>query len=734
MGNQVGTLGESGTTMVVTKRPHTHSFAARPSLSGSLTAPDVDGTDSSSVVSSSTTDSTDHDNVPLTVSTCRPHGTALALQSPQQSQSLPLLRPPHDKVESVTCSPSGIVRLLSRRASRPESFVFLDDDEDNDDTMHSQIDNHNSADDDSWMVSACSPRNWKSSWAGGTATTNETGRSFRNRDHHHNYPDSCAPRTPSRSSSWLSFTADAMDYTDAELALSGTQPTYESDLARPRPVFIVTTAALPWMTGTAVNPLLRAAYLTLRNAARCPHQDCDGTNNSSNAITNKTNTNTTVTLVIPWLESAADRVLLYGDAWKHATTAVQETFIREWLVTRASLTSQQAHSVVIVFYPARYHHGLSSIFAMGDFCERLTVPDDAVCLLEEPEHINCYRAPGKTSWRKKFAHVVGIIHTNYKAYASHHYSGLLTGPLVGVLSSWCVRAYCDKVIKLSPVLQTYAAEKETVCNVHGIRDEFLHTPAPTGPKIYFLGKLLWAKGLDKMLRLQYAYRKATGSYFAMDVFGSGPEEKEIRKAFLGEALEDDDVSSVGSKSTFWKRRVPLPVQFLGRQDHGTISTDYKIMVNPSITEVLCTSTAEAVAMSKFVILPTHPSNVFFEQFPNCLFYETPADFCRVLQHATSHNPEPLTPECRDVLSWSAATTRLLEAGQVSERDAARRDRIGQGDERIAEMHYKIFQGHTGDVLRKVLGGGPVADQFKYESQIRHEAKTVRSTLTVVPCG
>jgi len=515
------------------------------------------------------------------------------------------------------------------------------------------------------------------------------------------------------SSSWLSLGYDEYEYTNEELQLSE-DATHASDLMRVRPIWIVTTASLPWFTGTAVNPLLRAAYLAQRHKQQ-----------------QQVFSHPTVTLVVPWLESANDRIALYGIDWQNKTQQDQENYIRTWLRDKAGLPEQAdpVTGIQIHFYPARYHAGLSSIFAMGDFCEKLPATRDAVCVLEEPEHLSFYKAPGKLSWRQRFPHVIGIIHTNYKAYASHHYSGLVTGPLVGALSAWFVRAYCDKVIKLSDVLQDYAPEKEISCNVHGIRQEFLQVPPPTDNKVYFIGKLLWAKGLDKMLELEACYKRETGNYFCLDIYGSGPEEKEIQRAFLGKT---DDSEAVTSRSTYYSwivRRQKLPVQFLGRTDHASLSSDYKIFVNPSITEVLCTTTAEAIAMNKFVIIPNHPSNTFFQQFPNCLQYNSKMEFVAFLQYALSHDPEPLSDDLRHMLTWEAATDRFLESACMSQRDAARRDRIGKkGDERIANLHYELFKGHTGDVLRKVLGGGPVADQFKYEQTSHPSVRDVHATV------
>jgi len=339
--------------------------------------------------------------------------------------------------------------------------------------------------------------------------------------------------------------------------------TPQSDLRLPnRRIYVVTTAALPWKTGTAVNPLLRAAYLSRRakavnekSAAVVKEFSHDANDNTTTVHYNTTQQ--WVTLFIPWLELVEDRIELYGSENKFDTMQEQESYIRDWLRKEANMAEEAdpIDGLRILFYPARYHSGMNSIFAMGDIiCALRNQTDnnlsDAVCILEEPEHLNWYRAPGE-GWTKVFNYVVGVVHTNYIEYASTQFHGLWTAPAIQVMSSAMIRAYCHKVIKLSGVLQTYAPEKEVVENVHGVREDFIKEGRrratksserpPSSPslndeaegQVYFIGKILWAKGFDNLLELEDFYHECTGKYFSIDIYGGGPDQEEIKRAFHG---------------------------------------------------------------------------------------------------------------------------------------------------------------------------------------------------------
>jgi hypothetical protein len=731
-----------------------------------------------------------------------------------------------------------------------------------------------------------------------------------------------------------------------------------SDLSDPtRQMWIVTTAALPWRTGTSINPFLRALYFVrrrlhlYRNGNVHDESEGTGTGTGGGSLNPKPGK---VTLVIPWLVDFKDAQKLCGGHITETGEKGKEQQI-EWIKNYADemcgMKDEMEH-LDILFYDAAYWTAFGSIFPKVDICSLIPSKEADIAILEEPEHLNWMRVPdigvdvsydlggdededateleseslstkggtrneeldtankemgtsetdvvtdskegdadesrrnlNELGWSHKFRFVVGVIHTNYSAYMKQYGIGttIVGAPVINMLSSIVVRAYCHKVIRLSGVIPSYAKWKEVTSNVHGVRGDFLAKDQQEDQDkkdddayapIYFIGKLLWAKGFDRMLKVQESYRKAhpEKKYFPIDVYGGGPDELEIKRAFHGrmqpnassdggviessptrtsssagsedggeaeagtdlfnapsirdellriskasgdskvhvpdayknakdyinagfevQVSDDDsraspaddvvmerrclveengssnndvdakdvekanpisilsDVSGrsistgiattkaamnladsalkAGFKMTFTQdelgdsehgdlsyrfdppktlfelRRTPIPARFLGVKDHALLrNMPHKIFLNPSITEVLCTTTAEALAMGKFVIIPRHISNEFFFQFSNCLPYKTLKECVEKIQWALENEPAPLSEEEVHIFTWDAATDRMIDASVVTVREARERSKRGfdKGDSRMAWIHSQ--GGKNGSFIKNTFFG------------------------------
>ena len=515
------------------------------------------------------------------------------------------------------------------------------------------------------------------------------------------------------------------------------RPTTASNLRQQgRLLTIVTTAALPWMTGTSINPLLRAAHLSAKEY--------------------------NVTLMLPWL-SPAEQPTLFPQGLVFDRPAQQEAYARWWLRNRANL---EAPRLRFLWYPAQYEPFLGCIIQRAGVDLTTLVPpaERDVVVLEEPEHINWYHHGRR--WTAQFEHVVGVAHTNYLQYARLNNLGAVPGEIkeqwTKVMNDVVVAAYTDVVIRLSPTLAV-APGHDLVCNVHGVRAEFLAIGAGAAEAArsgesaftqgaYFLGKALWTKGYRELFENLQAHADsgklpllyaggAAGAAVGAGAVGAGAEGAGAvgagavgagamgAGAVGGGAVGGGAVGggaprfaraavgggSIGAIHTYGSgpdggeiraAAASLPVVVHDGIDHAHPTLHgYSVFVNPSTSDVLCTATAEALAMGKKVLIPRHPSNVFFEQFANAIMYDETEQLVPKLAEALSSPPAPLNEMEQYMLSWEAATERLLDAAALP---------AGTKRPKERPLHQLAYYAHwtmgvqpVFDVFRSVTGATPV---------------------------
>ncbi len=450
---------------------------------------------------------------------------------------------------------------------------------------------------------------------------------------------------------------------------SGEKVIASSDLALSHQrIWIVTTASLPWMTGTAINPLLRAAELT---------------SNRENGA---------VTLVVPYVEPKGQRELFQKseDSYYGFTEAEQEQGIRDWL--KEAGKTKAASRLRILFYPAHFSLKLASLYPLCNI-SKLMVQHGAskmdICILEEPERLSLNPAH---AWMERFNHVLGVVHTNIPFYVFESVGILLQAPLhvcITLINAVVCRANTHRIVKLSANLQTFASEKEMVCNVHGVRANFFNnssTPPSSMQGAYFIGKCQWEKGFRHLFRL------FQGSQQLKLKFGGGPSMSHPVIHIYGNGQDRRAIERTAQKAK-------LPFVFFDGVDHADLK-NYRVLINPSTSEVLCTTVAEALAMGKWVVIARHPSNKFFYKFPSCLTFscKDSKEFAACIMYALRHDPPPISDALRSQLSWKDATERLKAISLVRYKDLSRRREwkdsicrvlhtmIGPSILRIAEMY------------------------------------------------
>lgn len=367
-------------------------------------------------------------------------------------------------------------------------------------------------------------------------------------------------------------------------------------------IAVITTAALPWRTGPAFLSLWHACGMAA--------------------------TGVRVAYGIPWLSPASQRRL-----WGEVRFVAPEDHVH-WLTAEARRIGAPPLPEVF-FYRGAFSSALRGIVPVQDVFA--AAPPARAVVLEEPEHL-CWYPFTRPRARVAAERVIGVVMTNYGYYvggsgwpgARHLARG------VEAVHRRLLRRHTDAVIPLSPAVGLEDLDHPVLdARVTGVLAPYARVPpvAPTTRGVYFLGRLVWDKGLAAVIDL------AARLNLPVDVFGDGPDAAAIARA---------------------ADRRKAPLRFLGPLDAPWERLSaYRVFLNPSQSEVLCTATADALVAGRHVVLPDHPSNRPFLAYPNAHGYRTMEDATAALVRALETDPAPPTTIRHD-FDWPTACRRLRD--------------------------------------------------------------------------
>lgn len=379
-------------------------------------------------------------------------------------------------------------------------------------------------------------------------------------------------------------------------------PSSSSSGSRADPVDIVvlTTAALPWRTGPSLFSLWHAGGLAAEGYR--------------------------VAYGVPWLDAASQKRL-----WGHVVFATPEEHA-EWLRAEAGRLGVPPLPDIF-FFKGVFSRTMFSIFMTEDAFT--AAPPARAFLVQEPEH---FRWLPFTSNRSRISAetVLGIVMTNYGHYIRRprRPHRAIFARLVEWNHKRLMRQHSDIIVPLSPAIDLSGLEDIVQWRqVTGVLRAFTEVPPVTEDTrgVYFLGRLTWDKALADVIALSARLD------LPIDVHGDGPDEGAIRTA---------------------AREAGARVRFMGpTASPWEVIKDYRVFFNPSLSEVLCSTTAEALVAGRHVVLPDCPANRPFLDLPNVHVYSTPEQAERALLCAITAEVQP--PDmARDRFDWQTVCHSL----------------------------------------------------------------------------